>query len=198
MKAINVFKNGVWLTLPPLAFSLLLMNVLPTALTPAQFNRDIPSTLLNLENTARVIVFALPAFFSISLSTKTQRCGLIIYLAGLALYLTSHGAQNFFPESSWSTSMIGFTASAYSNVFWMVGLGLMGEKFYFLRGVRYRPIFYIAPAVIFVVLHATHAAWYFSHRIDQAIHRRGEVCCLAWRSSMSDSPCCVNSATGLI
>jgi hypothetical protein len=166
MKAINVFKNGVWLTLPPLAFSLLLMNVLPTALTPAQFNRDIPSTLLNLENTARVIVFELPAFFSISPSTKTQRRGLIIYLAGLALYLISYGAQNFSPESSWSTSMIGFTASAYSNVFWMVGLGLLGEKFYFLRGVRYRPIFYIAPAVIFVVLHTAHAALYFSHRID--------------------------------
>jgi hypothetical protein len=166
MKAINVFKNGVWLTLPPLAFSLLLMNVLPTALTPAQFNRGIPSTLLNLENTATVIVFALPAFFSISPSTKTQRRGFIIYLAGLALYLISYGAQNFSPESSWSTSMIGFTASAYSNVFWMVGLGLLGEKFYFLRGVRYRPIFYIAPAVIFVVLHTAHAALYFSHRID--------------------------------
>jgi hypothetical protein len=166
MNAINAIKNGVWLTLPPLAFSLLLMNVLPAALTPAQFNRDIPDTLLNLESTARVIVFALPAFFSIGLSTKIQRRGLKIYLSGLTLYVMSYGAQNFFPESAWSTSMIGFAASAYSNVFWMVGLGLLGENFYFLRSVRYRPIFYIAPAVIFVVLHTAHAAWYFSHRID--------------------------------
>lgn len=166
MKAINVIKNGVWLTLPPLAFSLLLMNVLPTALTPARFNRDIPDILLNLESAARIIVFALPTFFSIGLSTKIQRRGLKIYLAGLTLYFMSYGAQNFFPESAWSTGMIGFTASAYSNVFWMVGLGLLGEKFYFLRGVRYRPIFYIAPAFIFVVLHTAHAALYFSNRID--------------------------------
>ena len=116
------------------------MSFLPTALTPAQFNRGIPDLLLNVESIGRILVFAMPAFFSIAISTKTQKRGLALYLAGLTLYCLSYGTQNFFPDSAWSNSTIGFAASAYTNVFWMIGLGLLGEKFYFTERLRYRPI----------------------------------------------------------
>ena len=43
----DIIKNGIWLTFPPLLFSLSLMTLLPTALTPAQFNEGIPDVLLN-------------------------------------------------------------------------------------------------------------------------------------------------------
>jgi phosphotransferase system glucose/maltose/N-acetylglucosamine-specific IIC component len=92
----DIIKNGIWLTLPPLLFSLSLMNLLPTALTPAQFNRDIPDVLLKIESIGRILVFAMPAFFSIGISTKTQKRGLALYLAGVALYYLSYGTQNFF------------------------------------------------------------------------------------------------------
>ena len=156
----DIIKNGIWLTFPPLLFSLSLMSILPTALTPAQFNRGIPDVLLNVESIGRILVFAMPAFFSIGISTKTQKRGLALYLAGVTLYYLSYGTQNFFPNSDWSTSTIGFAASAYTNVFWMIGLGLLGEKFYFTERLRYRPIFYIAPAVIFIIFHTTHLVIY--------------------------------------
>ena len=35
--------------------------------------------------------------------------------------------------------MIGFVATAYTNLFWMIGLGLLGETFYFQARLRYRP-----------------------------------------------------------
>ena len=145
---------------PPMLFNLSLMTFLPTALTPAQFNRGIPDVIVNVESIGRILVFAIPAFFSIGISTKTQKRGLALYLAGVIIYYLSYGTQNFFPDNTWSKSTIGFAASAYTNVFWMIGLGLLGEKFYFMKHLRYRPIFYIVPAVVFVVFHTIHAVIY--------------------------------------
>jgi hypothetical protein len=156
----DIIKNGIWLTFPPLLFSLSLMSFLPTALTPAQFNRGIPDLLLNVESIGRILVFVMPAFFSIGISTKTQKRGLALYLAGVTIYYLSYGTQNFFPDSAWSNSTIGFAASAYTNILWMIGLSLLGEKFYFTERLRYRPIFYIIPAVVFIIFHTIHAAMY--------------------------------------
>jgi phosphotransferase system glucose/maltose/N-acetylglucosamine-specific IIC component len=156
----DILRNGIWLTLPPLLFSLSLMTFLPNALTPEQFNKSIPNILLSIESIGRVFVFAMPVFFSIGISTNTQKRGLALYLAGIALYYLSYGTQNFFPNSDWSTSTLGFAASAYTNVFWTIGLGLLGEKFYFTKRLRYRPIFYIVPAVVFAIAHTTHAVIY--------------------------------------
>ncbi|MBI5848933.1 MAG: hypothetical protein HZB31_13495 [Nitrospirae bacterium] len=152
----DITKNGVWLTFPPLVFSLLLMNHLPAALTQALFNKGIPNVLVNGENIGRLLVFALPMFFSIGISTKTQKRGLALYLAGVALYYLSYLALIVFPNSAWSTSMAGFVATAYTNLFWIIGLGLLGERFYFPERLRYRPVFYLAPAFIFLIFHVTH------------------------------------------
>ncbi len=122
----DILKNGIWLTFPPLLFSLGLMAVLPNALIPAQFNEGIPGALVAIESVGRIVVFGMPAFISIGLSTQTQKRGLVLYLAGVTLYCLSYGTQNFFPNSNWSTSALGFAASAYTNIFWMIGLGLLG------------------------------------------------------------------------
>lgn len=152
----NIFKNGIWLTLPPLLFSLSLMSLLPDALTPTQFNKDIPSLLVMGENMSRIFVFGMPLFFSVGLSTKTQKRGLALYLVGIALYYLSYIVLIWMPDTAWSNSMIGFLAPAYINIFWMAGLGLLGEKFYFLDSLRYRPRFYIVPVIIFLIFHIAH------------------------------------------
>lgn len=136
------------------------MAVLPNALSPAQFNDGIPRLLIALESIGRLMVFVLPAFFSVGLSTATQKRGLIIYVAGVVLYCVSYGTQNFFPNSDWSTSTFGFAASAFTNIFWMVGLGLLGKRIYFVAHLRYKPIFYIGPAFAFIIAHTTHAFIY--------------------------------------
>ncbi len=154
---IDILKNGIWLTFPPLLFGLSFMKLLPVVLRPDLFNKGIPDVLLNWENIVRILVFAMPVFFSIGISTKTQKQGLILYLAGVILYYLSYGALIIYPNSAWSTSMIGFVATAYTNIFWMTGLGLLGEKFYFPARLRYRPFFYIVPVSIFLIIHITHA-----------------------------------------
>ena len=157
----RIVKSGFWLILPPLLFSLGLMAIAPSAVTSAEFNAGIPNALVTSEIIGRIVVFAMPAFFSVGLSAPSQRRGLILYLVGAASYCTVYGIQNFAPESGWSTSMIGFTASAYTNLIWMTGLGLLGERFQFSTSWRYRPAIYIVPATIFIILHTAHSIIYF-------------------------------------
>ncbi|MCJ7519011.1 MAG: hypothetical protein MUO42_04985 [Anaerolineaceae bacterium] len=152
----DIVKNGIWLTFPVLLFSLSLMNRLPAAFMPALFNKGIPDVLLYGENIGRILIFGIPAFFSIGISTKTQKRGLAVYLAGVALYYLSYLAQIIIPDSAWSTSMAGFVATAYTNLFWLIGLGLLGEKFYFPERLRYRPVYYFAAAFIFLIFHIAH------------------------------------------
>lgn len=156
-----ILKNGIWWTLPPLFFSLGLMVIAPTALTPTEFNAGIPNILLWGEMIGRVFVFATPLSFTIGLVTKTQKIGFCLYMFGVAAYCLTYGIQHYFSDSPWSTSMIGFSASAYTNLFWMIGLGLMGQEFYPPIRLIYRPIFYIALSVVFIILHVTHVILYF-------------------------------------
>jgi len=153
----DIVKNGIWFIFPILGFGLSFQSRLPAALTPALFNKDIPDVLLYGENIVRILMFAMPSFFSIGISTKTQKRGLALYLAGVALNYLGYGALIIFPDSAWSTSMAGFVASAYTNLFWIIGLSLLGEKFYFPERLRYRPVFFLAPGFIFLILHITHA-----------------------------------------
>lgn len=53
--------------------------------------------------------------------------------------------------------MVGVVATAYTNFFWMIGLGLLGEKFYFPERLRYRAVYFITPVVLFLAFHITHA-----------------------------------------
>ena len=93
----DIIKNGIRLTFPSLLLSLGLMAVLPRALTPAQFNEGIPDALVIIESTGRVLVFGIPAFFSIGLSTKTQKKGLALYLTGVTLTICPTPLRIFFP-----------------------------------------------------------------------------------------------------
>jgi hypothetical protein len=63
--------------------------------------------------------------------------------------------------------MIGFVATAYTTGFWLIGLGLFGEKFYFPANLSSRPLFYIAPAVLFLILHTQ--LWYISEVTNRSI-----------------------------
>jgi hypothetical protein len=157
----NFMKSGIWLTLPPLLFSLGLMYILPTAVMPTQFNAGIPTAFLIAENTLRILIFTSPLLFTVGITSRIQKNGLVLYLVGVLLYCLSYGTQNFFPQSAWSTSFVGFVSSAFLNIFWLIGLGMMGEEFYLLAIGSYRPAYFIVPSVLFVTLHSLHATIYF-------------------------------------
>lgn len=156
MKMNKYLRNGIWLTIPILLWNIIFASRLPAAFLPDIFWRDIPTMIQIGENVLRILIFAMPLFFSVNLKTKMQRYGLVWYVGGTAVYFSSWLPLLFAPESGWSQSMIGFMAPAYTPLLWLVGIGLLGEQFYF--SVKYRPVYYIAPAILFTIFHCIHTA----------------------------------------
>lgn len=146
-------RNRFWLLLPLLLLNAALTPLLPAGYQPEGFSRDIPAGLSAAENGLRLLVSAAPLLMP--LPGRTLRPVLGLYGAGVLLYAAAWWAVIAAPDSLWSTSLIGFTAPAWTSVIWLAGLGLGST----LRGMpRYRPWMYLSAAVLFTVLHTVHAA----------------------------------------
>lgn len=146
--------NAMWLTFPILLWNVIFASRLPAQLLPDIFWKDIPLPVMYGENILRMVIFAMPVFISLGGNPKKQ--GLAWYLVGTAVYFLAWLPLLFAPGSAWSNSMAGFMAPAYTPLLWMVGIALLGNEFYF--PLHYRPIYYIAPAILFTIFHCTHAA----------------------------------------
>ncbi len=155
----NYLRNGILLTIPILLWNAVFASRLPLQFLPEIWD-NIPAMVKVGENVLRAVVFMMPLLFSIDITTKRQKQGLAWYLAGMAIYFLAWVPLLFFPAGGWNTSMIGFMAPAYTPLLWLVGIGLLGEQFYF--PLDYRPIYYIAPVVLFLIFHCTHAAIVYS------------------------------------
>lgn len=148
------FLNCFLLTLPILVWNILLTNELPKAFQPEIFWNKIPAFLTYGENIFRTIVFALTLFIPLSISTPLQKKGLLLYLGGTLLYFGSWLTLIYFSNSQWSNSLLGFMAPAYTPFFWLIGIGLIGDSFYF--NLPYRRWLFILTSIIFLVFHNLH------------------------------------------
>lgn len=148
--------NCFWLIIPPLLISFFLLKYLPEAFQANIFWSNIPLSVKNLENIFRIIVMTLPVFFPIISKTQFQRTGLVVYFIGVMLYLFSYLALIYFPESSWSTSLIGFSAPATTPLIWLTGIGLVMEKPFF--NIKYNKWIYIILVLAFCVFHFIHTS----------------------------------------
>ncbi len=70
-------------------------------------------------------------------------------------YIAAWVMMVYFPQSAWSVSLVGSTATAWTPLLWLVGIGLVGGSFYF--PVPYKPWMYILPSAIFIASHFSHA-----------------------------------------
>ena len=144
------------LTVPILVWNLALTRFLPTALASDEFSRDIPPLMALGENTLRVVVMVLPFLMPLEVATVDQRRGLLLFVVGTIVYFLSWVPLMVVPQSGWSTSWLGFVAPAYTPLVWLVGLGLMGRRFYLPSPFRWW--MYVGLACSFVAFHVTHAS----------------------------------------
>lgn len=149
-------QNCFLLLLPLIPWNILLMDRLPAGFQPANFSKDIPLWIVVLENGVRVLLFGLPLFMPLSTKTPRQKSGLLLYLFGIALYFTSWLALIYYPESTWSTSIVGFTAPAWTTILFFSGIAIIGNSFFFTRW-RYVTSLYFLLSIIFVMAHFAHA-----------------------------------------
>jgi hypothetical protein len=153
--------NAGLLLLPPLLFSFALWGSLPPAYSFANFWKDIPPALVLGGNLTQAFVFALPVLMRSGVSSPRQRLGLKTYGVGLAAYYASYFAQIAFPDSAWSTSVVGFAAPAYTPLLWLAGIAMVADRLY-VRRIPYRWWLYLLGSLAFVAFHTAHALLVFS------------------------------------
>lgn len=144
------------LLLPAIAWNAALFEHLPPAISRSEFWDAIPRPLAIVENTLRILVFAMPFFMPLRLSTRIQRRGLVLFVFGTLVYFASWLALIAYPHSSWSSSAVGFLAPAYTPALWLFGLALLAREFSW--GSALRPWMYPTLSALFLAAHLSHAA----------------------------------------
>lgn len=143
------------LTLPILVWNVACTRYLPPPFASSEFNRDIPLLLIDSENTLRIGVMVLPFLMPLNVTTAVQRRGLWLFVAGGLLYALVWIPLMVAPQSAWSTSRAGFLAPACTPLIWLIGLGLVGGRFYWSAPLK-RWV-YLSLVCAFVAVHVTHA-----------------------------------------
>ena len=141
---------------PIVVWNLALTRFLPPALASNEFSRDIPALVMYGENTLRVAVMVLPFLMPLEVATVSQRRGVLLFAVGTSVYFLSWIPLMFVPQSSWSTSWLGFVAPAYTPLVWLTGLGLIGRRFYLPSPFKWW--MYVGLACGFVAFHVTHTS----------------------------------------
>lgn len=155
MKLTSYLSNCFLLLVPIFLWNIFLVDSLPPKYSPALFDKGIPSFVSISENVLRGVVFVLPVLMKFELISKRQKVGFALYVIGTLIYFSSWLMLILAPDSSWSESIYGFMAPAYTTLFWLFGIGLIGSKsFLKLRSIS---IVYLVSAVAFVIVHTTHA-----------------------------------------
>jgi hypothetical protein len=147
--------NCFLLLLPIFIWNMIFANKLPEKYTDKGNWDNIPKLLAAAENTLRTIVFLLPVVMKLSFSGTQAIIGLVIYLIGMIVYFASWTIQIKFPEHSWSMSLLGTMAPAYTTLPIFIGIGLIGkESFLNIPNIS---LFYIILSIVFVAVHSIHA-----------------------------------------
>jgi hypothetical protein len=157
--AVKILTNGYIPIIPILAWNMLFISKLPSAFDPKSFNRSIPFLIIVGENLFRVIIFILPLFFRINISTSIGKTGLTVFIFGTLIYFSSWLLLIFFPDSTLSASILGFTAPAYTPLIWLIGLSLMVDSYYFK--FPYSKWHYILPSIMFSFFHIYHTVYVY-------------------------------------
>lgn len=144
------------LLLPAALWNILLAGHLPPVFAATEFWRDIPAPLGIAENVLRTAVFALPFLMPLRISVPGSGRALAVFIAGTAVYFASWLPLILAPSSAWSASMAGFMAPAYTPLFWITGIALLGRRLFW--GRFYRPWMYLAIGIAFLITHIWHTA----------------------------------------
>ena len=148
-------QNCFPLLLPVIFWNILLVDQLPVYYQSSFFWDDIPNYISWPENILRIILFSMPMLMILEMKDKSQKMGLQLFIYGLGIYFLSWIMQMKFPTSFWSLSILGFTAPAYTSIFFIIPIGLIGKNNFFR--IKYLQKTYFLIGLIFVLFHTWHA-----------------------------------------
>ena len=144
------------LLIPAIAWNLAFTSKLMPAPAMAEFWRNIPAQLVFIENALRSLVFALPFAMPLQITTERDRRALFVFVLGTFVYFASWVALMYWPDTSWSLSILGALAPAYTPILWLPGLAVLGQRLFW--GQFYRWWMYLFICFGFLAAHITHGA----------------------------------------
>lgn len=148
------FFNCFLLTIPILLWNYAFTDRLPKAFQPEFFGKGIPPFIINIENGSRLLMFIFISLMPIEMLKPIQKKGLVLYVIGTLLYFASWLMLMYFPNSTWSKSALGLLSPAYTPLFWLIGIGLIGDSLYF--NIPYRRWWYFFIVIVFLIFHNWH------------------------------------------
>jgi hypothetical protein len=148
------FFNCFLLTIPILLWDYIFTDNLPKAFQPEIFWKDIPSSITYGENISRLLMFVFISFMPLKIITNKQKNGLILYVVGVLLYFVAWLILMYFPNTTWSNSVLGLLAPAYTPLVWLVGIGFIGNALFFK--IPYKRWLYFLVVIIFLIFHNWH------------------------------------------
>lgn len=161
-KVTKYLKSCFLLTLPVMVWNVMFAAILPPPFQPGIFWDKIPPFLAAGEQCFRILIFVVTLLMPLSITSRTQQKGMIIYVAGILLYFASWLALICYPQSAWSNSCLGFLSPALTPVFWLAGIALVSDKLYFR--LPYRRWMFLAVSIAFLIFHNIHT-WIIYNRI---------------------------------
>ena len=147
--------NCFLLLLPVFIWNMIFANKLPEKYTDKGKWDDIPKALSAVENTLRTLVFLLPVIMILNIDSDRAVVGLIIYIVGIIIYFISWAVQMLRADSSWSKSLLGTMAPAYTSLIWLNGIALIGKENFL--DIPNFALFYFILSLVFVIAHSLHA-----------------------------------------
>jgi len=145
----KILSNGYIAILPILFWNIFLTSKLPKAFDPKVFNSDIPLAIIICENIFRTLIFLMPLFFRLNITSSIHIKGVVIYSFGVLLYFVSWLLLIYEPTSIWSTSILGFAAPSYTPVIWLIGLSMLVKSYTF--NWVYSKWHFILPSIAFSI-----------------------------------------------
>jgi hypothetical protein len=147
------------LLIPIALWNVAFFKHLPVAFHDEKFSRDIPKSLIFIENGLRIAVFTLPFLMPLNITAKGAVPALLIFVGGMLIYFASWLALILFKTSRWSRHAVGFASPAYTPFLWLFGIALLGEELFW--GTFYRWWMYLLVCVLFLAAHLTHTMMVF-------------------------------------
>ena len=118
------------LLIPAIAWNLAFTSKLMPPSAMAEFWRDIPAPLVLIENSLRALVFGLPFFMPLQITTKPERRALWVFVLGTLVYFASWLALMYWPHSAWASSIFGSLAPAYAPLLFLPSLAVLGKRLF--------------------------------------------------------------------
>ncbi|MBA9078658.1 hypothetical protein [Rufibacter quisquiliarum] len=146
--------------IPIFIWNIALAHKFPKAFQPEIFWNKIPAFLTYGENISRVIIVTIALGMPLKVVTSLQKKGLFLYATGALLYFASWLLLIYVPDSQWSNTVWGFMAPAYTPLLWLLGMGMIGDAFYFK--LPFKRWYFILAAIIFLGFHNLHTYLIFS------------------------------------